>query len=358
MTPPLLPPGKISSDVFDRIIFRGLGAISPNTIVPPRHGVDVGIVRLDEHRVMALTTDPIFVVPDYGWERAAWFAVHILVSDAATSGLRPTYITLDLNLPRSLADTDLETLWLTIHRECTRLGITVVAGHTGRYDGCAFPMIGGATVMAIGADDAWITPTMARVGDRVILTKGPAIEATGLFAATFPRRLAARYGAERARQAEDLFYQMSVVQDAQIAVSIGVRDAGVTAMHDATECGVWGGLVEIAQASGVGLRIDRDAIPIPEPVRLVCDEFGIDPFASISEGTLLATVRPGQAAAVVKALADAGILGAQIGEVVPVEQGMIYTTHGQEHALTHPRVDPFWTAFGRAIEAEASGSQL
>ena len=357
MTPPLLPPGKISSDVFDRIIFRGLGAISANTIVPPRHGVDVGIVRLDEHRVMALTTDPIFVVPDYGWERAAWFAVHILVSDAATSGLRPTYITLDLNLPRSLADTDLETLWLTIHRECTRLGITVVAGHTGRYDGCAFPMIGGATVMAIGADDAWITPTMARVGDRVILTKGPAIEATGLFAATFPRRLAARYGAERARQAEDLFYQMSVVQDAQIAGSIGVRDAGVTAMHDATECGVWGGLVEIAQASGVGLRIDRDAIPIPEPVRLVCDEFGIDPFASISEGTLLATVRPGQADAVVKALADAGILGAQIGEVVPVEQGMIYTTHGQEHALTHPRVDPFWTAFGRAIEAEASGSQ-
>jgi len=357
VTPSLLPPGKISSDVFDRIIFRGLGAPSPNTIVPPRHGVDVGIVRLDEHRVMALTTDPIFVVPDYGWERAAWFAIHILVSDAATSGLRPTYMTLDLNLPRSLTDSDLETLWQTIHRECTLLGITVVAGHTGRYDGCAFPMIGGATVIAIGADDSWVTPTMARVGDRVILTKGPAIEATGLFAATFPRRLAARYGVERAKQAEDLFYQMSVVKDAAIAVSIGVRDAGVTAMHDATECGVWGGLVEVAQASNVGLRIDRDAIPIPPPVRLVCEEFGIDPFSSISEGTLIATVGPHQANAVVNALAEAGISSALIGEVVPVEQGMIYTAQGREHALTHPRVDPFWTAFGRAIEEEQGGTQ-
>ena len=32
--------------------------------------------------------------------------MHILASDAATSGLRPAYITIDLNLPRSIADED------------------------------------------------------------------------------------------------------------------------------------------------------------------------------------------------------------------------------------------------------------
>src|SRR5579883_1928287 len=136
MSVPLLPPGKISADVFDRVIFRSLGAPSSNTIIAPQHGVDVGIIRLDSRTVMALTTDPIFVVPEYGWERAAWFAVHILASDAATSGLRPTYATFDLNLPRSISDQDLETLWTAIHRACADLGITVVAGHTGRYDGC------------------------------------------------------------------------------------------------------------------------------------------------------------------------------------------------------------------------------
>jgi hydrogenase expression/formation protein HypE len=36
------------------------------------------------------------------------------------------------------------------------------------------------------------------------------------------------------------------------AVSLGVRDNGVTAMHDATECGIWGGLYEIAQAANPG----------------------------------------------------------------------------------------------------------
>ena len=351
MNPPILPPGKISADIFDQIIYRGLGVASPNTVVPPQHGVDVGIIRLGGGQVMALTTDPLFVVPAYGWERAAWFAIHILASDAATSGLRPTYITIDLNLPRSISDEDLATLWMAMHRTCSDLGLTVVTGHTGRYDGCAYPMVGGATVMALGAEDAWVTPTMAQVGDVVVLTKGPAIEATGLFAATFPDRLVQRYGEAKARAAESFFYQMSVVKDAQIATSVGVRDEGVTAMHDATECGVWGGLVEVAQASGVGLRIDRDAIPVPESVDLVCREFEIDPFTSISEGTLVITVRPHRADLLVRTLHENDIPCAQIGEVVPASDGTRFVSGGKEFPLTHPRIDPFWTAFARAAGA-------
>lgn len=355
MNPPTLPPGKISSEVFDQIIFRGLGATSPNTIVPPRHGVDVGIIRLDDQRVMAVTTDPVFVVPAYGWERAAWFAIHILASDAATSGLRPTYITVDLNLPRAISDSDLSRLWTAMHRECEKLGITIVAGHTGRYDGCDYPMVGGATVLAVGGADQWVTPTMARPGDLVLLTKGPAIEAAGLFAATFPSYLARRFGAERAAEAGRLFDQMTVVQDALTAASIGVRDGGVTAMHDATECGVWGGLVEVAQASGVGMRVDRDAIAIPEAVSLICDEFHLDPYSSISEGTLIVTVRPGRIDALQQAFRDANIPAFVVGEVRPASDGLSYQTKGQVYPLTHPRIDPFWTAFAQAASAIEAG---
>ena len=54
--------------------------------------------------------------------------------------------------------------------------------------------------------------------------------------------------------------------DARIAVGAGVRENGVTCMHDATECGVYGGLHEIAEASGVGLYIECEKIPLPEEV--------------------------------------------------------------------------------------------
>lgn len=343
--------GKISAEIFEQVIYPRLGRRRPEVLVGPQHGVDIGVIDLGHGQVMALTTDPIFIVPPYGWERSAWFAVHILCSDAATSGLPLAYMTIDLNLPMSITREEFESMWRVIHTECEKLGVSIVTGHTGRYEGCEYPMIGGATVLAIGAADQYITPAMARCGDAVILTKGPAIEATGLFAATFPDRVTAAYGGDFARRAEEVFWQMSVVEDARIAAAVGVRDEGITAMHDATECGVWGGLCEIAEASGVGLHIDQAAIPVPEEVGGVCELFGIDPFTSISEGTLLLTCRPHRSDQVVAQLAEAGIRSAIIGEVLAREKGCRITGPKGTSPLEHPRVDPFWQAFGKAAAA-------
>ncbi len=91
--------GKISPEIFDDLILPRLGAPSPRILAGPQHGVDVGVVDIGGGQVMATTCDPVFIVPEYGFRRAAWFALHILASDAATSGLRPTYLCVDLNLP-------------------------------------------------------------------------------------------------------------------------------------------------------------------------------------------------------------------------------------------------------------------
>lgn len=340
--------GKVSADIFDEIILPHLGRKRPEVLIGPQNGVDVGVVDLGKGQVMVTTTDPIFVVPPYGWERSGWFAVHILASDAATSGLAPTHITMDLNLPLSITRDQFETLWQVMHRECDTIGMAIISGHTGRYEGCEYPMIGGATVICIGSKDQYVTPTMARVGDSIIITKGAAVEASGLFAVTFPQQVVDRYGKKIASEAEEIFWQMSVVEDALTAVEVGVRDDGVTAMHDATECGVWGGLVEIAQASKVGIVVDKEKIIVQDVISKVCDLFGIDPYSSISEGTLLVTCRPHKAAEVIQRLHDTGILASIVGEVVPQEKGMHYFENGKKHELAHPRVDPFWAAFGKA----------
>jgi len=348
--------GKISAEVFEAVIYPRLGRKRPEVLIGPQHGVDIGVIDIGGGRVMALTTDPVFIVPPYGWERSAWFAVHILCSDAVTSGLPLAYMAIDLNLPRAITAEQFEQLWTTLHTECEKLGVAVVTGHTGRYEGCDYPMVGGATVMAIGERDRYVAPTMARPGDAVIVTKGPAIEAAGLFAATFPQRLAERFGEDFAQEAQEIFWQMSVVADARIAVSVGVRDQGVTAMHDATECGMWGGLYEIAEASRVGLYIEQERIPVQQHVLKICAHFGIDPFASISEGTLLLTCRPQWADEVVRRLAASNILAAIVGEVRPRERGCTLSAGGRERQLAHPRIDPFWAAFGRAASEERPGS--
>jgi hydrogenase expression/formation protein HypE len=341
------PTGKVTSTVFSDVILGHLGARDADVLVGPRHGVDVGVLRVAPGIAMALTTDPVFVVPGYGWDRAAWFAVHILASDAATSGLTLRWMAVDLNLPPDISEDDLAALWEAYSRACSDLGLAVVTGHTARYDGCNWPMVGGATCAAIGPENAFVTPTMAQPGDRVVVTKGAAIEATALFAATFPDRLAKGVGQEVTAAADRLFEQMTVVPEARIAAGYGLRDRGVTAMHDATEGGVLGALAELAAASRVGLRIELDAIPVRPEVRLVCDYVGIDPYISISEGTLIATVRPDHADGFLGALGRAGVPAALIGDVTDESFGTVLVDRGTERPLEHPGLDPFWTAFGQ-----------
>ena len=340
--------GKISQQVFEELIYPRLGATSRNVLVGPMHGVDVGIVRVG-NRALALTTDPVFIVPEYGWERAAWFAIHILLSDVVTSGLEPKYLAIDFNLPMSITEEQLEVVWKTIHRECRRYGVTVVTGHTARYGNCGYPMVGGATVIAEGGLADYVAPRFVRPGDAIIITKGPAIEASGIFAAMFPQRLAEKFGSAFAKKAEKLFWQMSVVEDALAAVSVGVRQRGVTAMHDATECGLWGGLYEMAQAGGFGIRIEKEKIPLMACVREICDLYGIDPYKSISEGTLIVMCRPNKADAVLEALRRRRIPAAVIGEVT--RRGMVLVEDGREVPLAHPVVDPFWAAYFKAVQS-------
>jgi hydrogenase expression/formation protein HypE len=349
--------GKATAELFERVILRRLGAEDADVLVGPRHGVDVGVVRVADGVAMALTADPVFVVPAYGWERAAWFAVHILASDASTSGLPLRWMAVDLNLPPEITDGELTALWDAFHRACRDIGVAVVTGHTARYDGCTWPMVGGAVCMASGPEQRYVTPAMAKVGDRVVVTKGAAIEATALFAATFPDRLAAGVGEDTVKAADALFEQMTVVPEATVAREFGLRDAGVTSMHDATEGGVIGGLAEVATAAGVGMRVDLARIPVRPEVRAVCDHAGMDPYTSISEGTLIATVVRERASAFLGALAGAGIEAAIVGELTEPSAGRVLVTGDGERPLEHPGLDPFWGAFGRwAEEAGIAGA--
>jgi len=340
--------GKISPEIFTEVIFPRLGAKSKDIIVGPQHGVDVGIVTIGD-KAVSFTTDPVFIVPQYGWERAAWFAIHIIISDSVTSGLKPKYLSIDLNLPMDMTKEQLLIVWDTIHKECEKLGITVITGHTARYENCNYPMVGGATIVGVGEMDEYVTPRLAKAGDKIIISKGPAIEASGIFATMFPALLEKKFGKDFSKKAQDIFYKMSIVEDAMTAIKVGVRENGITAMHDATECGIWGGLYEIAQAAGLGVRIEKEKIVVEDCVPEICDYFGIDPYASISEGTMIASCRAHKAEAVVKALAKKGIKSSVVGELIDAKKGMVLVEGGKEKELKHPIVDPFWRAFYDAV---------
>ncbi len=341
--------GKIDRKMFDRLIYPRLGAKDPRVLVGPMHGVDTGIVEIGG-QVVASTSDPVFIVPEYGMERAAWFAIHILVSDVVTSGLKPAFLSIDLSRPPRMTDEELTTVWSIIHRECEKMGIAIVSGHTGRYENCDYPMVGGATVLAVGGKEEFVGPQFIKEGDAVIITKGPAIEACGILGTMFPEIIEEKLGERVRQQAAEMFWKMSVVDDAQCAVSIGVRDKGVSAMHDATECGIWGGLVEMAHASGFGMRIEKEKIVVEPGVKEISGLFGFDPYPAISEGTLLLTVRPDHARDVLSVFGKNNISASAVGTVTGKGAPVMLIEGGREKKLEHPGVDPFWPAFYKALE--------
>jgi len=339
--------GKIDDATFRALILRRLGKKDPTVLVPPKAGIDAGVVDLGGGKVLVVAEDPIFTMPRLPLETFGWFTVHIGASDVAVMGVRPRYMTYSLLLPPETSREDFKVIVDSIHKTARDLGIAIVGGHTGFYPGFAAPTIGGITVFAVARKGEYVTPAGAKPGDDILLTKGPAIETAGLLAALREEELLAGHPAALVEKAKALCFQMSVVSDALAAKAAG----GVTAMHDATEGGVMGGLFEIAAASRVGMEVEEALFIYPDEVRMVCEAFGIDPVSAIAEGSLLITARPGASARVIARLKRKKIPASIIGRVVSdPRRRTLRRREGRVVPLAIPEQDPFWPAFFKGLE--------
>ena len=338
--------GKIGKEVFESFLLNRLGKPNEKVVVPPLTGVDAAVIDIGNDNVLVIAEDPIFAIPGFPLDFFGWATVHIGASDIAVMGVAPQFMTYSLLMPPGTSDDDLRTIVDAIHNAADGLGISIVGGHTGYYPGLPSPMIGGVTVFSIVNKERYITPTGARPGDNVILTKGPAIETAGALAVLRRDELLGRYDAKLVDKAVNLSNQMSVVKDALLAMEAG----GVTSMHDATEGGVIGGLYEIANASNVGMEIDESKFVYPDEVRMVCEHFGIDPVATIAEGSLLITARPSHSKAIIKRLNEEGIEASVIGRITnKKETRKMKRRDGSVVDLSIPDQDPFWPVFFESL---------
>jgi len=339
--------GKIDFDTFTDFLIKRLGHEDESVIVPPLTGVDAGVIDIGNDNVLVIAEDPIFTIPKLPLEMFGWYTVHIGASDVAVMGVKPRYMTYTLLMPPETTDEDFKTIVDSIHKTAKELEIAIVGGHTGYYPGFAAPTIGGITVFAVTDKNSFVTPARARPGNHVILTKGPAIETAAILSVVREKELLENNPPSLVNKAKNLSKEMTVVKDALTAMEAG----GVTAMHDATEGGVLGGLFEIANASRVGMEIDESLFIYPDEVRMVCETFGIDPVAAIAEGSLLITVKRDYSEEVLQQLKDQGIDASIIGEVTvdPLKRNL-KRVDGTSVPLSIPEQDPFWPAFFKGLE--------
>src|SRR6058998_3110494 len=326
-----LPIGKLRADtlqaIFDRHQFK-----DPRVVVGPRVGEDAAVIDMGD-RYLVATSDPItFATTEIGW-----YALHVNANDIAVRGARPRWFLATLLLPPGgTSHASVDALFTELHAACDELEVALVGGHTEITHGLDRPIVAG-TMLGEVEKDKLVTTGGAQVGDAVVMTKGVPLEGAAIIAREKETELRAHGVSPAAIRKAKGFLKtpgLSVLPEAEIACEL----ATVHAMHDPTEGGIATALVELADAAGVGLRIDRDRIMVLPEGRTLCEAFGLDPLGTIASGALLMTLAPADAGLVIHALARESIDCHFIGQVVERQQGVVLVAgRRQEPMPVFPR---------------------
>jgi len=104
-------------------------------------------------------------------------------------------------------------------------------------------------------------------------------------------------------------------------------------LHDPTEGGVLNGLWEMAEASGLGIEVWADRIPVAMETLEICSELHLDPLKLMSSGCLLVAVASNSVRRVMKTLRDQSVMVSDVGRVRPSSKGRFLSKGGTKMEL-------------------------
>ncbi len=335
----LLKVGKLDAELLASLV-SGLPA-DPSVIVGSGVGCDVAVIDNGGDGYLLLKSDPITFATD----EIGHYAVTVNVNDIATAGGRPRWFLATLLLPETSTTPELvRSIFAQIEDACAAHGILLVGGHTEVTYGLDRPIIAGALIGEV-ARERLVTNRGAQVGDALLLTKGIAVEGTSIIARERRDDLeAAGFSAAMLGECAGMLHEpgICVLPESQAACEA----APVHAMHDPTEGGIATALWEMATASGIGMRIEGDALPIYPATEALCGHFDLDPLGLIASGSLLIATAAEDAQAVIAACSARAIACTRIGTATRAEQGCILVRDGSESPLPRYDQDEIGKVFG------------
>ncbi len=312
--------GTMMRDIIEKLFFD---AYAGDVL---RRADDAAVLEAPSGRI-AFSTDTFVVTPHFlpGGD-IGHLAVCGTVNDVATSGAVPKYLSCGFVLEEGYPLEDLRKICASMAATAREAGVEIVTGDTkvvnrGHGDG-VYINTAGVGILREGID---LSGTNIKPGDKVLISG--TIGDHGI--AIISTREELSFSTEIESDAAPLNHLIADVLDACPAGS-------VRAFRDPTRGGLASTLNEFADASGVDIRVDEDAVPVHDQVRGACEMLGYDVFQVANEGKMVCVVAPEAADAALAAMRanKYGHDAAIIGEVVEGE-GRVYlrTAFGSERIL-------------------------
>ncbi|WP_234571105.1 AIR synthase family protein [Rhodohalobacter sp. 614A] len=342
--------GKIGSSNLSDILLPRTGKKRREVRTGPGFGVDTSVIDLGNNLGLAISSDPLSLIPSLGLKESAWLSVHLLVNDMATTGFSPQYAQFVLNLSPELSKEKFEEYWEYIHQFCKEVGVAITGGHTGQIVGQNSTIPGGGTMFLSAPLNEIITSDGAEPGDLIVVTKETALNSTAILAMSFPETVKENLGEEIYQTACDNFYRTSSLPDALAASEILENKTELKAMHDVTEGGVLGAIAEMAEASDCGFIVDDAKIPVGEAPKKIAELFEIDHRFCVGAGSMIMAVKPGCDEKLVEYLESQSIPATIVGKMTDVSEGRKIIEQEEVKEFSFDGTDPYWAAFFNAIK--------
>ncbi|MDR1775174.1 MAG: hydrogenase expression/formation protein HypE [Actinomycetes bacterium] len=253
---------------------------------------------------LSFSTDTFVVQPlFFPGGNIGHLAVCGTVNDVATAGAVPLWLSVGFVLEEGFPVNDLRRILHSMADVAAEAGVQIVTGDTkvveaGAADGI---FINTAGIGVMRADVA-LSAANCRPGDAILLSGS-----------------IGDHGICIISQREGLTFSTDIESDAaplaQLCAAVLDVAGDTRCFRDPTRGGLASALNEIAAASGVGMLIDEDSVPVKDQVRGACEMLGFDVFQVANEGKMIAVVPQEQAEAALAAMretpygADAAIIG-------------------------------------------------
>jgi len=291
--------GKLQPEVLKNCVLRYNGVHRPEVLVGPGLGEDAALIRWGDEPYLVAASDPV-VGAIYGSGR---LLVHINANDVACKGGEPAWFMATLIIPDYIGVEYVRRVMEEISDTCSELGIAVVGGHTEFTDRYDHPVLAG-TMM--GHSRYALRADRIREGDAVIATKHAGLEGMSIIAHDRPDLLSF-LSDEELNNIRSWQNDLSVVKEARL-----LRDLA-SYMHDPTEGGLEGGILEMCGSCGLDVELSAGGVPISPLTVRASEKIGFDPMRLISSGVLVAALPDGRVSEAMTRLSAAGIEAKVIG---------------------------------------------
>ncbi|MCK5001505.1 MAG: hydrogenase expression/formation protein HypE [Gammaproteobacteria bacterium] len=315
--------GRYMRELIEEIFARHLA----NTDLDVQ--ADAVPITLDSKDIL-FTTDGFTVQPlEFPGGNIGSLAVHGTTNDLAVAGAIPKYLSLNAFIEEGLEIATLERIIKTLAETAAEIGVKVVAGDTkvlrrGEGGGLYLATTG------VGVRNGHIL-SMKNIkdGDSIIVSGSVGDHGIAVMLAR-----------------EEFGLRGDIQSDAASVLNLTTAAhifEGLRFMRDPTRGGIATVCSEMLRATGMGVRLLQEQLPVRDPVQSVCDMLGYDPMYLACEGRVVAIVDPSEASALLERwqALEEGQDAAIIGHIDSSMQHVLMETDiGGERILEELEDDP------------------